>query len=68
MESLAVSGKHPTVIVYVSCDPMTLARDLKVLAKGAMYEILSVTPLDMFPQTFHVETVTVLRKRQGKRG
>src|SRR5262249_45257408 len=46
-------------IVYVSCDPMTLARDVKVLANHG-YRIERLTPLDLMPQTFHVETVAVL--------
>jgi 23S rRNA (uracil1939-C5)-methyltransferase len=47
-------------IVYVSCDPGTLARDLKILSDGG-YSILEVTPFDMFPQSVHVETVTLLQ-------
>jgi 23S rRNA (uracil1939-C5)-methyltransferase len=48
-------------IVYVSCDPSTLARDVKRLsAKG--YRLLEVQPFDMFPQTFHIETVAVLAR------
>jgi len=46
--------------VYVSCDPTTLARDLKTLTMGG-YAIESVVAFDMFPQTFHVETVAHLR-------
>lgn len=51
-------------IVYISCNVSTLARDLNFLqSKG--YEVLEVTPFDMFPQTTHIETVTKLRlKRQ----
>ena len=45
-------------IVYVSCDPMTLARDLEKLSD--VYEIKEITPVDMFPNTSHVECVTVL--------
>jgi len=45
-------------IIYVSCDPATLARDIKAL--GASYSIRKITPLDMFPQTRHLETVAVL--------
>jgi len=48
----------PKKIAYVSCDPSTLARDLAVLKE--VYEILSVQPFDMFPQTYHVETVVLL--------
>ena len=48
-------------MVYVSCDPATLARDLGAL-NGAGYEIESVTLADLFPQTFHLETVVHLRR------
>lgn len=47
-------------IVYVSCDPVTLARDLKPLV-AAGYAIAELHMVDMFPQTFHLETVVVLR-------
>lgn len=46
-------------IIYVSCDPPTLGRDLAILARGG-YEVAACRPLDMFPQTYHLETVTVL--------
>ncbi len=46
-------------IIYLSCDPMTLARDLNLLNKK--YEVISITPYDMFPKTFHVETLTFLK-------
>lgn len=49
----------PDKIVYISCNPSTLARDLSVL-KGK-YDIVSITPYDMFPQTCHVETLAVLK-------
>ena len=57
----AILSAPPAEIVYVSCNPATLARDLATL--GAEYEILSVTPLDMFPQTAEIEAVAHLRWR-----
>jgi len=48
-------------ITYVSCDPATLARDVRVLATAG-YSIESVHLVDMFPQTFHMETVVQLTR------
>ncbi|MGD0858071.1 MAG: TRAM domain-containing protein [Terracidiphilus sp.] len=48
-------------LVYVSCDPATLARDLRALI-GAGYAIQSIALADLFPQTFHLETVVELRR------
>jgi 23S rRNA (uracil1939-C5)-methyltransferase len=52
---------RPPVLVYVSCDPSTLARDIKILAEG--YELLSSRVVDLFPQTYHMESVSVLRRK-----
>jgi tRNA/tmRNA/rRNA uracil-C5-methylase (TrmA/RlmC/RlmD family) len=61
-ESIALIRKiRPRQIIYVSCHPATLARDLKMLAEENVYAIQSVTPFDMFPQTQHVECVADLR-------
>lgn len=46
-------------IIYVSCDPLTLARDIKNLSDK--YEVKEVTPFDMFPNTYHVECVCILK-------
>jgi 23S rRNA (uracil1939-C5)-methyltransferase len=48
-------------VAYVSCDPATLARDLRALT-GSGYQIQSITLADLFPQTFHLETVVQLRR------
>lgn len=52
---------NPEVIVYVSCNPATLSRDLKILL-DKNYRISEIQPFDMFPQTYHIETIVKLTK------
>jgi 23S rRNA (uracil1939-C5)-methyltransferase len=52
----------PKQIVYVSCNPTTLARDLKLLVESNVFVIENITAFDFFPQTHHVETVVKLRR------
>jgi 23S rRNA (uracil1939-C5)-methyltransferase len=58
----AIARGGPARVVYVSCDPATLARDLKELV-GAGYRLASVVAFDLFPQTPHVETIVRLERR-----
>jgi 23S rRNA (uracil1939-C5)-methyltransferase len=56
----AIVRMQPPVLAYVSCDPATLARDAKrLLAAGYMMD--SITPFDLFPQTYHIETISLFR-------
>lgn len=52
---------RPAAITIVACDPATLARDLHGLSAG--YQIDRITLVDLFPQTFHIETIVHLRRR-----
>ena len=58
---------EPDRIVYVSCDPATLARDLKILCGGG-YALRKVRPVDQFGHTTHVETVVLLSKGTEQSG
>jgi tRNA/tmRNA/rRNA uracil-C5-methylase (TrmA/RlmC/RlmD family) len=54
---------RPAQVIYVSCHPATMARDLNILCGDGVFELVRVQPLDMFPQTQHVECVADLRRR-----
>ena len=65
-DSLAqIRQAGPAQVIYVSCHPATLARDLNALCADGVFELVGLTPLDMFPQTQHVECVADLRFRQA---
>jgi tRNA/tmRNA/rRNA uracil-C5-methylase (TrmA/RlmC/RlmD family) len=55
----------PSQVIYVSCHPATMARDLNILCAEGVFELALVQPLDMFPQTQHVECVADLRAAQS---
>ena len=60
----AIAEVKPKRIVYVSCDPATLARDLRILEE-LNYKAVELQPVDMFPQGHHVETVVRLTRTNG---
>lgn len=57
----AILKLNPQTIAYVSCDPSTLARDAARLIHGG-YRLKEVTPFDLFPQTFHIESISIFEK------
>lgn len=61
-ETLALlREQRPGQIIYISCHPATMARDLNILCRDGVFSVARVTPLDMFPQTQHVECVADVR-------
>ena len=61
----ALQTLAPRAICYVSCDPSTLARDIASLCAGGRYRLVSAQPIDMFPQTYHIESVALLTRVGG---
>ena len=58
----ALLALRPSRVIYVSCEPSTLARDLAILCKD-FYGLQDIQPVDMFPQTYHIETIATLETR-----
>ena len=50
----------PEKLVYVSCNPATQVRDIKLLVEGG-YKLIKIRPVDMFPHTYHIENVALLK-------
>lgn len=53
---------EPKEIIYVSCNPATLARDIALIAPNGEYRVTDITPVDMFPHTHHIEAVVRMEK------
>jgi 23S rRNA (uracil1939-C5)-methyltransferase len=58
----AIVAMKPEILAYVSCDPSTLARDAGRLLAGG-YQLEKVTPFDLFPQTYHIESISIFKRR-----
>jgi 23S rRNA (uracil1939-C5)-methyltransferase len=58
----ALHTMAPRSLVYVSCDPSTLARDIATLCASGRYRLIAAQPIDMFPQTYHIETIVLLAR------
>lgn len=60
-----VISLSPEKIVYVSCNPATQVRDIKLMVEAG-YKLIKIRPVDMFPHTFHIENVALLVKGELK--
>lgn len=58
----ALQSLAPRAICYVSCDPSTLARDIATLCGSGRYRLVAAQPVDMFPQTYHIECIALLMR------
>src|SRR6266699_1771588 len=58
----ALQALGPRAICYVSCDPSTLARDVAALCSGGRYRLVAAQPIDMTPQTYHIECIALLTR------
>ena len=66
-EFLAAAGRmEPEVIVYISCNPETLARDLRYIVRFLPYKVLGIQPVDLFPGSESIETVVLLSRKTEK--
>ena len=61
VKSALLREHRPGQIIYISCHPATMARDLNIFCREGVFKLASVVPLDMFPQTAHVECIGDLR-------
>ncbi|HEY9770182.1 MAG TPA: 23S rRNA (uracil(1939)-C(5))-methyltransferase RlmD [Coleofasciculaceae cyanobacterium] len=59
----AILNLQPSRIAYISCQPATLARDIKLLCQSKMYQPVQIQPVDFFPQTTHVECCVILNRQ-----
>jgi 23S rRNA (uracil1939-C5)-methyltransferase len=57
----ALVARRPASLVYISCDPSTLARDASTLVQGG-YELVEAVPFDLFPQTYHIESISLFSR------
>jgi 23S rRNA (uracil1939-C5)-methyltransferase len=62
----SVKKLKPKKVLMVSCEPEAMARDLDLLCDGGMYKLEILRPVDMFPQTRHVETISMLTLQESQ--